>query len=550
MSVTPTITTVKNSYLLTESPELQFEYFTAKDLKKFKKDTRESLGSIQYNKWTDKNTTINIDVIDPKGKSIPIKTKFGKLREGKFDISLSSLMHGTPGIYKVKIILIKDGKTYSSESQFAWGLVTLNTDRSIYKPGEIANFTITTLLNNGTSACNSDILMKITDPNTHSTVLSSGKEITTSSFDCAIYQTQYRPSTEGNYTVDITAKTPSGISNFSTYFLVQKNYNYEIIRTTATKIDPFDLPNNFNVKLKIHSYVGSDPITINEYVPSVLNVTTDGSVSQMGDAKMITWVRNLDSNNDTIVSYDYAVPLVQPQLYALGKAQIVQNNVVTFTEARNWFVAVDATVTITWHLSPSSMETDSNIGTNSPISECKTTGCTVAVCTLSSVAAGTCSQAKNNGVTVTWSFASPVTTTSNYQYVFSSASGCTSAGQTGTNVAQSSTCTMTGTYQKQVTQSQSESTTITDQPVKTTLTLSKSQEESVTISDQPVKVSSTLSKSQEESVTISDNIKVSSTLSRAQEESVTLADNVKVGKTVSRAQEESVTISDQHVKET
>ncbi|MGH9910315.1 MAG: hypothetical protein ACRD32_06705, partial [Nitrososphaerales archaeon] len=36
-----------------------------------------------------------------------------------------------------------------------------------------------------------------------------------------------------------------------------------------------------------------------------------------------------------------------PKLYALGKVEIEQNNIPTFTEARNWFVAVDPQVTIT-----------------------------------------------------------------------------------------------------------------------------------------------------------------------------------------------------------
>src|SRR6185437_8151909 len=140
-------------------------------------------------------------------------------REGKFDIKLSSIQHTNPGIYKIKVTLLKDGKTYTTETQFTWGLVSLNTQKSIYKSGEVANFTIVVLDNGGHSVCNSNISMNITNPSGYSTILSSGNEIKPES-QCGLYDAQYVTSSEGNYTLSINAQNPSGTANFGTSFLV------------------------------------------------------------------------------------------------------------------------------------------------------------------------------------------------------------------------------------------------------------------------------------------------------------------------------------------
>ncbi|MDE1843176.1 MAG: hypothetical protein KGH95_05960, partial [Thaumarchaeota archaeon] len=506
--IVPSVISSKKSYLLTENPDFQFEYYTKQDLNKFHKKIQETAGPVQQDKWKENNSVISAEITGPNGHSIPIKVNFEKLREGKFDIKLSSMMYGFPGLYKLKITLVKQGKTYTTESQFAWGLVALNTDRSIYKPGEIANFTITTLLNNGTSACDSNIVMKITDPNSKNTILSTGNGISMSLFDCAIYQAQYIPSIEGNYTVDVTAKTSSGVSNFSTYFLVEKNYNYEIIRMAATKIDPFDQPNNFNVKLKVHSYVSSGQITIKEFVPNVLNVTTDGSVSQVGDTKMITWVRNLDSNNDTMVSYNYAVPLIQPQLYALGQAQVSQDNVSTFTEARNWFVAVDATKTVTLH--STGIENDANIASGTNVVQfCGGSGsCTMTTWTKSQLAAGSVTAAGNNWV-FNYNWLTPISTTATYTRIFSSTTGC---GQTtnpsAANFAPSpNTCTQTAVYAYSLPLSDNLGISETFSAARPAATQSQSLSDSMSITDSssPARVGTTKSVSPSPS----DNLAIS-----------------------------------------
>src|SRR5579872_5071979 len=316
--VSTSLVNTKSSYLITENPEFKFEYFKAADLKKFKKDIKESLGSVQQGGWTGTNGKIKIDVIGPDGNKIPLKSIFQKLRDGKFDIKLGSQRDAKPGLYTVVVTLTRNGQTYTTQDQFYLFIVSANTEKSIYRPGETANFVIVVLDNGGHSVCNSNISMNILDPSGNTATLSTGNGITAEK-QCGLYDARYTTTSEGNYTVGISATNPSGLATFNTSFLVQSSYPFDIIRTADSKIDPKDNPNLFNVKLDVTSFTNASSVTIQETVPSVFNVTTDGSVQTVGDTTTITWNKNLIGNS-TSVQYAYSVPLQYPQLYEIGRA--------------------------------------------------------------------------------------------------------------------------------------------------------------------------------------------------------------------------------------
>src|SRR5574337_582199 len=341
--VTPSINATQKSYSITESPDFQYQYFTDAQIHKLAKTIKQSSKKSQISSWQDSEKTIHVDVIGPDGKTISTKSIINEIRQGKYDIKVSPERSAHPGTYTIKITMIKDGKKFVSTNQYSWGLVSLNTNKSIYKPGEVANFTIVVLNSTGNSVCNSNISMTIKNPKSGITTLSSGNGIVPQS-ECGLYSANYTTNTEGNYTVNISASTQTGVTIFATSFLVQSVFQYDIIRKADSKIDPIDDPNYFNVTINVKSFNGSGPVTIQESVPSVFNVTTDGKVSQVNDTKIITWDKSFDLQNSTSVSYSYSVPLQYPQLYALGKVQINQANS-TFTEARNWYVAVDPATT-------------------------------------------------------------------------------------------------------------------------------------------------------------------------------------------------------------
>src|SRR2546425_610595 len=336
--VIPTLNKTKNSYLITENPEFQFQYFKDKDFMRIFKGIKASYKSEQHEQWKDQKKTISVQVTGPDGKTISLKSVFKELREGKYDIKLSSTRDAQPGLYTVKVTMIKDGKTFVTQDQYQWGLVSLNTQKSIYKPGEVANLTIVVLDNDGHSACNATIVMNIHDPSSHVRTLTSNNGIMPNS-ECGLYNAQYATKSEGNYTVDITAQNRSGIATFNTSFSVQKSFAFDIVRTAASKIDPVSNPNSFNVRIDIQSFTNATSVTVKEYVPGVFRVVTDADVQTIGDTKVLTWTKNLIENK-TFVEYSYSVPLQFPKLYALGPVEINYSGQV-FKEARQWFVAND-----------------------------------------------------------------------------------------------------------------------------------------------------------------------------------------------------------------
>ncbi|MCV0411376.1 LamG-like jellyroll fold domain-containing protein, partial [Nitrosopumilus sp.] len=291
----------------------------------------------QKDNWNDKET-ITTEVYDANNNKVELDVIFEKQREGKFNIKFDPAK-AKPGIYKIKTILNMDGKQFISESEFAWGLVSVNSMKSIYKPGELAELEIVVLNGTGAPVCPANAIMQITDPNLSSTLISSNDIIEAS---CGLYLANYPTSIIGNYTINVQAETGNGIVNFSTYFTVLDNYDYDIVRYTDSKIDPFVDPNDFDVDIDITSFVGNDELTIHEYVPSSFGIfNTDATVETVGNYKVLTWKKTPQDGYVETFSYSYSVPLVTPELYPLGKMEIKQSGVPTFTEARNWFVAVD-----------------------------------------------------------------------------------------------------------------------------------------------------------------------------------------------------------------
>gem|GEM_PF-1738380 len=322
--------------------------------------SHDSLGSIrtdetnymvQDGQWISANETVSVQLEDPHGKPVGVKPVISQIADGRYTILVSPLRELTPGKYVIKMLLNKGGKTYLAQESYTWGLVSLNTDKSTYKPGQTANITIVVLDNGGHPVCNSDIAMQIQSPTDGISVLSTGAGIEQGT-QCGLYHATYQTSSEGNYTVNVVARTPSGVTSFSTSFLVAQNYPFDITRTMDSKIDPINNPNLFNAQIDIVSNVNAGKIRFQEFVPSDIKVVTNANVQNSSGVQVLTWDL-IPSSNKTSVKYSYSVPLEFPKLYVFGPAKITYGNNQSFTESRPWFVANDPATTITDTIQPS-----------------------------------------------------------------------------------------------------------------------------------------------------------------------------------------------------
>jgi len=100
---------MKESYLITEDAEFEFEYYTDENLNKAGKEIKKLNKSMQYDKWEDQDETVTIEVFDKDGNKILSNSEFDEMREGKFHIKLLSDGDYKPGIYKIKTTLTKNG---------------------------------------------------------------------------------------------------------------------------------------------------------------------------------------------------------------------------------------------------------------------------------------------------------------------------------------------------------------------------------------------------------------------------------------------------------
>ena len=343
LTAVPAVNNTQQTYLITQNPEFIYQYLSDSQLLTITHAIKHSHKQPQTGIWADSEKSITIDITGPDGKKKTFSPSISEIRQGKYDIKIPSMRDVRAGIYNVKITMVRNGQKFVTNDQYQWGLVSVNTDMSTYKPGDVAKLILVVLNSTGNSVCNSNILMTITDPQSKKTTLATGLGITPSN-ECGLYNANYTTTTEGNYSINVSAQTQTGYAFFSTSFLAQNYTQYQITRHADSKIDPVDYANNFKVTLDVQSFVGNSPVVIREYVPANFTVTTDGQINQTGDTKVITWLKTLGPGNNTDVSYNYSVPKIYPKLYALGKAQIGQGNM-TYVEARNWFVAVDPLTT-------------------------------------------------------------------------------------------------------------------------------------------------------------------------------------------------------------
>ncbi len=292
LKITPVLTAERKYFSLDEKPEFTFEYINEEEFKATLDGHGKALGTPVTGK-----ETIKTFVYDYKGELTDIEPEIEELSGGReFSIKLPGGRALRAGIYKLRVELVKDGITYTQEQEFQWGLVSLNTRKSIYKPGEPAEFIIVVLDKYGYPVCNADISMTVTNPNNEKTTYSTADGTITASNECGLYTASYLTEVEGKHTIDITAQT-------------LEKFDQNASQQTLEKFD----------------------------------VISDADIQEAGDTKTITWNKDLIGNK-TSVCYSYAVPAIRPYLYALGPAGIDYDSQI-FTEARSWYVAVDPTET-------------------------------------------------------------------------------------------------------------------------------------------------------------------------------------------------------------
>jgi len=320
------------------------------------------------------SSDLSVRVLDKNGKLVEVETEITQQTNGAYTVSIPAKRALKPGLYTLSVKTDVDGMQHVATSDFTWGLVSLNSQKSIIKPGENAELVIVVLDEQGRSICDTEILLNVTSPGGKTTLFSRQDGSIQQDSECGLFTASYPTSDLGQHNITISAKvgeTQTGIRfvennekdefdqeetegdyangsfepvleplyvSFNTNFRVQESFDFDIIRTAESKIDPTK-KTTFDVEVNIKTEDDSGSLTIVEYVPSVFEVTTDADVTTEGDVKILKWTKSAQ-NNQVSIAYSYSVPHTWPYLYSLGPLEISHANGV-FEEARSWYVAVD-----------------------------------------------------------------------------------------------------------------------------------------------------------------------------------------------------------------
>ena len=355
------LTTAKKHFVLNENPVFKFKFnYKTKNESKAKAKTNETglkplaLGISEPKKalktWISPRETIKTAVYY-NDELLDLEPEIEKLGEGDFSIKIPSQRAFRAGLYKLKVVLVMDNKTYVEEQDFTWGVLAINTHKSIYLPDETAFIGIAVLDNEGHMVCDADVTLTITDPGNKDsgTVLSTGNGLIKVSPQCSVYgvtnlpdyYTNYVVGGVGTYVMTLTAVTTdgTGTKSITDEFTVQSSVDFDVARSGPTRIYP-PVPYVMNFTIKANkNYNG----LIKEYVPALFEITTQEglTVTTVGDTKILTWNKNLVKGEVYNIYYEFDAPDISPYLFILGRLQIG-----SFEEKRDWMIASDADTTV------------------------------------------------------------------------------------------------------------------------------------------------------------------------------------------------------------
>jgi len=254
-----------------------------------------------------------------------------------------------PGQYTLKVT---DSTDQTSQQDFSWGVLAINTDKSIYKPNETAQIDLAVLDPEGMMVCDADLNLVITNQiQGTKDILSTQDGTIKVNPECQIkdftlhpdYETTYKARGPGLYQMELTAVTPQGTYTITDSFEVKELVPFDIKRSAPTRIYP---PKKYPVTLTITAQ-GNFKGTVRETVPAVFSVHSPlnsqdySKIETIGSQKIITWNLSLAKGETVNLGYYFQAPPVSPQFYLLGPLTLSDTRTTVFQEGRFWQIASD-----------------------------------------------------------------------------------------------------------------------------------------------------------------------------------------------------------------
>ncbi len=211
-----------------------------------------------------------------------------------------------PGRYRIKV---ETASGDVSTQDFTWGVLAINTNKSIYQSGDNVFIAIAVLDETGEMVCDAEVELGITSPDgnllklntTDGTIIVNPQCFSKDLTVVPDYQANYKTEQAGSYQMQLSATTPDGTYTIHDAFEVNDQARFDVDRLSATRIYP---PLTYPVTMKV---VASEDFAgvIEERVPASFEITPLQDTTGFDQVEM-------QAETDNQVVYDQS-------LYNIGK---------------------------------------------------------------------------------------------------------------------------------------------------------------------------------------------------------------------------------------
>ncbi|OGK32043.1 hypothetical protein A2956_04880 [Candidatus Roizmanbacteria bacterium RIFCSPLOWO2_01_FULL_37_57] len=263
----------------------------------------------------DLSVSFFVQIIDDKGKTFTPQVS-EEHTDDLTQLNVTPPLGLKPGKYTLKIT---DSQNHTFEQDFTWGVLAINTNKSIYLPNQTAKFSIAVLDNLGVMVCDAKVNLDIFDPDGNKTTLSTIDQSILTTPSCELksyveepdYSAQYTVGNAGKYLMVLSAETSEGSYTISDGFEVRDYVPFDVERIAQTRIFP---PETYKVEFSITAYEDFTG-TIKEFVPKEFDVSP---FEENPYSELIKFDNKTYENDESTPSYEVSYPFQGSYPVSLG----------------------------------------------------------------------------------------------------------------------------------------------------------------------------------------------------------------------------------------
>ncbi|MFA6525093.1 MAG: hypothetical protein WCT33_02345 [Patescibacteria group bacterium] len=313
---------------------------------------------------TKKREVKSVQLIHPDGSVAEPETKIEEKENGttkQKEYSIQPVNFDKPGVYKATFAIEENGVVEEKTEEFAWGVLSLNSTKSVYNPGETANLSISAYNGNGDFVCDADLSIQVTNPKGKVATLSTAEGSILKSPQCgpnivtntADYITSIEDLSVGQYQLNITGVIDGTTYQAAESFSVEKDIPFDITRIGPSRIYPIAEYEMFLEVIPKDDYFG----TVTELVPDLIQVSDineNGLLSTTDENNnYINWQVDWKKGKAYTLSYKFESPTLVDYHFKLGPASFVNYNnpdkkadplaeTTSWQETRPWLIESDS----------------------------------------------------------------------------------------------------------------------------------------------------------------------------------------------------------------